>query len=81
MKTTRIFYLFFHLDIIKVKKPSLLCANPSGIDSSEFFVNPDQKNHEKFVKDDIERIVRTKFVFHQSIIFISFRKLVNWLLV
>ncbi len=39
-------------------------TNPSGIDDSEFFLNPDQKDHEKFLNDDLERTVSTKFVFH-----------------
>jgi hypothetical protein len=39
-------------------------TNPSGIASSEFFANPDKKDHKKFVEDELERIVRTKFVFH-----------------
>jgi hypothetical protein len=39
-------------------------TNPSGIDNFGFFVNPDQKDHEQFVKDDVERTVHTKFIFH-----------------
>ena len=39
-------------------------TNPSNIDNSEFFVNPDQKDRENFAKGDLEWIVRTKFVFH-----------------
>jgi hypothetical protein len=39
-------------------------TNPPGIDNSKFFINPDQKDHENFVKDDLGRIIRTKFVFH-----------------
>jgi len=39
-------------------------TNPSGIGNSKFFVNPDQEGHKEFVEDDLERAVRTKFVFH-----------------
>jgi hypothetical protein len=39
-------------------------ANASGIYSSEFFVNSDQEDHEAFVRNDLQYIVRTKFVFH-----------------